>query len=179
MRKINYIFIDSDTQRCDSASEKSSSLGLSRAQAVSNSAQAPDSKSRRPVMSDLRHQLSSLGPYHFIVNSEGCVIPLTDLHRTRELIPGPIYAPDKYNRCSIFIRYCGSLRPESWILEHETGCKTAQHQALLDLLVQLRQCFPTAKILGLSEINGKELHSRNIIASDAMNLLRSELSNLP
>lgn len=156
MRKINYIFIDSDTQ-------------------------ALDSKSGRPAMSDLRHQLSALGPYHFIVNSEGCVIPLTDLHRTREFIPGPIYDPDKYNRCSIFIRYIGNLRPEDWLTYPGDTCKrvSAQRQALLDLLVQLRQCFPSAKILGLSELNGKELHSRNIIVSDAMNLLRSELSNLP
>lgn len=159
MRKIDYIFIDSDTQ-------------------------APDSKSGRPAMSDLRHQLSSLGPYHFIVNSEGCVIPLTDLHRTRELIPGPIYDTDKYNRCSIFIRYIGNLRPEAWLLESSTSLKPAtrnlkQRQALFDLLVQLRQCFPSAKILGLSELNGKALHSRNITVSDAMNLLRSKLSNLP
>lgn len=156
MRKIDYIFIDSDTQ-------------------------APDSKSGRPAMSDLRHQLSSLGPYHFIVNSEGCVIPLTDLHRTRDLIPGPIYDPDKYNRCSIFIRYIGSLRSEAWLINSGDTCKrvSAQRQALLNLLVQLRQCFPSAKILGLSELNGKALHSRNIIVNDAMNLLRSELSNLP
>ena len=159
MRKIDYIFIDSDTENDNRLSS-------------------------RPAMPDLRHQLSSLGPYHFIVNSEGCVIPLTDLHRTRELIPGPIYDPDKYNRCSIFIRYIGNLRPETWLLESSTSLKPAsrhlkQREALINLLVQLRQSFPTAKILGLSELNGKELHSRNIIVSDAMNLLRKELSNLP
>lgn len=156
MRKIDYIFIDSDTQ-------------------------TPDFKSDRPAMSDLRHQLSALGPYHYIVNSEGLIIPGLDLHRTLELIPGPIYDPDKYNRCSIFIRYCGSLRPESWLINSDFNCKAAQQQrvALLGLLCRLRKVFSDAKILGLSELNGKELHSRNIIVSDTMNLLRSELSNLP
>jgi hypothetical protein len=54
-----------------------------------------------------------------------------------------------------------------------------QRAALLNLLVELRQHFPDAKILGLSEIDGKELHCRNIIVSDAMNVLRRELSDLP
>jgi len=54
-----------------------------------------------------------------------------------------------------------------------------QREALLELLSQLRQAFPSAKILGVSEINGKELHACNIIVSDAMNVLRRELSDYP
>ena len=80
------------------------------------------------------------------------------------------YDPDKYNKCSIFVRYCGSLKSNDIL---------GQRAALLNLLVELRQHFPDAKILGLSEIDGKELHSRNIIVSDAMNVLRRELSDLP
>jgi len=53
-----------------------------------------------------------------------------------------------------------------------------QRAALLQLLVELRQHFPDAKILGLSEIDGKDLHSRNIIVSDTMNVLRRELSDM-
>jgi hypothetical protein len=43
----------------------------------------------------------------------------------------------------------------------------------------LRKHFPDAKILGVSELDSKELCAKNIIASNTMNLLRKELSNLP
>ncbi len=46
-------------------------------------------------------------------------------------------------------------------------------------LVDLRQHFPDAKILGVSEIDGRELYCKNIIVSDAMNVLRRELSDYP
>ena len=147
MRKIDYIFIDSDDQ-------------------------SRSDKSRRDA-------LSLLG-YHFIVNSEGLVLPGTDIRCTVQHIPGPIYDPDKYNRNSIFIRYCGSLRLETWILEPETNCRAVfrQRAALLQLLVELRKHFSEAKILGISELAPKETFHRNIIVSDAMNLLRRELSGL-
>ena len=54
-----------------------------------------------------------------------------------------------------------------------------QRAALLNLLVQLRGLYPSAKILGASELDGKELYSKNIIVSDTMNVLREELSNMP
>lgn len=44
---------------------------------------------------------------------------------------------------------------------------------LIQLLVLARRHYPEAKILGLSEING-----RNIRPSDSMNQLRKELSDL-
>lgn len=119
--------------------------------------------------------------YHYIVNSEGLVLNPTNVIIPAHIIQGPVYDPDKYNRCSIFIRYCGSLRPETWILEPETNCKAVirQRAALLQLLVELRQHFPDAKILGVSEIDGRELYCKNIIVSNAMNVLRRELSDLP
>lgn len=137
MRKIDYIFIDSDRE-------------------------VNSSKSGGHDVSNLR--------YHYVVNSQGCIINPTPVQLTTKLIDGPIYDPDKYNKCSIFVRYCGSLNSNDIL---------GQRTALLDLLVELRQHFPDAKILGLSEIDGKELHSRNIIVSDAMNVLRRELSDLP
>ena len=145
MRKIEYIFIDSDCQ-CKSD----------------------------------RHALPNFG-YHFVVNTEGLVINPIDISIPVHLIPGPIYDRDKYNKCSICIRYCGSLRPEAWLLQPETTCAALARQraALLQLLVDLRKHFPEAKILGVSELDGKELHAKNIIVSDAMNLLRKELSDLP
>ena len=137
MRKIDYIFIDSDREALGSKSD--------------------------------RHDVSNLR-YHYVVNSQGLVINPTPVQLTTKLIDGPIYDPDKYNKCSIFVRYCGDLKSNDIL---------GQRAALLNLLVELRQHFPDAKILGLSEIDGKELHSRNIIVSDAMNQIRRALSDLP
>ena len=148
MRKIEYIFIDSDRP-------------------------SDDHQSGHYDVPSFR--------YHFIVTSEGIVINTTDILYPVSLIQGPIYDRDKYNKCSICIRYCGSIRPEAWILEPETSCFANQRQqaALLQLLVSLRKHFPDAKILGLSELDGRELYHKNIIVNDAMNVLRSELSDLP
>jgi len=148
MRKIEYIFIDSDCQ-------------------------TNDGKSRH-------HALPNFG-YHFVVNSQGLVIHPTNIDIPAKLIPGPIYDRDKYNKCSICIRYCGSLRPEAWLIDPNTSCKPVMQQrsALLKLLVQLRGLYPSAKILGVSELDGKELYSKNIIVSDSMNLLRKQLSDMP
>lgn len=148
MRKIEYIFIDSDRP-------------------------SDNSKSPHYDVPDFRH--------HFIVTREGAVVNATDIQYPVSLIQGPIYDRDKYNNCSICIRYCGSLRPECWIMDSATSCSAAlgQRAALLQLLVKLRQHFPDAKILGLSELDGRELYCKNIIVSDAMNLLRNELSDLP
>ena len=148
MRKIKYIFIDSDCPN-------------------------DNNKSDYPAVSLFRH--------HFTVTKEGLVLDLIDISQTVNLIQGPIYDRDKYNKCSISIRYCGSLRPEAWLIDPNTSCKPVMQQrsALLKLLVQLRGLYPSAKILGASELDGKELYSKNIIVSDTMNVLREELSNMP
>ena len=127
-----------------------------------------------------RPVLPNLG-YHFVVTSEALVLATTDVSIPVHLIPGPIYDRDKYNKCSISIRYCGSLLPHAWLIDPNTSCKSAMQQraALLNLLVQLRGLYPSAKILGASELDGKELYSKNIIVSDTMNVLREELSNMP
>ena len=148
MRKIKYIFIDSDCPN-------------------------DNNKSDYPAVSLFRH--------HFTVTREGLVLDLIDISQTVNLIQGPIYDRDKYNKCSISIRYCGSLLPHAWLIDPNTSCKSAMQQraALLNLLVQLRGLYPSAKILGASELDGKELYSKNIIVSDTMNVLREELSNMP
>ena len=151
MRKIEYIFIDSDRENHDGKSDC--------------------------------HDVSNLR-YHYVVNSQGCVINPTDVSITNHIIQGPVYDPDKYNKCSIFIRYCGSIRSEAWLLEPAGTLNPAtsnlkQRQALISLLVELRRHFPEAKILGVSEIDGREIYCKNIIVSDAMNLLRCELSDYP
>lgn len=133
MRKIEYIFIDSDREN---DTHKSG-----------------------------RHIVPNFG-YHFVVNSQGLVLNPTDISLTANIIQGPVYDPDKYNKYSIFIRYCGSIRSEL----------LGQRAALINLLVKLRKQYPDAKILGVSEIDGRELYCKNIIVSDAMNVLRRELS---
>jgi len=145
MRKIEYIFIDSDREN---DTHKSG-----------------------------RHIVPNVG-YHFVVNSQGCVINPTDISLTANIIQGPVYAPDKYNKCSIFIRYCGSIRSEAWLINPDASVNAvmAQRAALLQLLVHLRKHFPEAKILGVSEIDGRELYCKNIIVSDAMNQIRREIS---
>ena len=161
MRKINYIFIESDRP-------------------------SDDYQSGYNDLSDFRH--------HFIVNSKGLVINNTDIQYPVSLIQGPIYDRDKYNKCSIYIRYCGSLKHEDFeeraqnqkqskngTQENQADITPAQRQleALLKHLVQLRKHFSDAKILGLSELNGRELYNKNIIVNDVMNVLRKELSDLP
>ena len=148
MRKIKYIFIDSDCPN-------------------------DNNKSDYPAVSLFRH--------HFIVTKEGLVLDPIDISQTVNLIQGPVYDRDKYNKCSISIRYCGSLLPHAWLIDPNTSCKSAMQQraALLNLLVQLRGLYPSAKILGVSELDGKELYNKNIIVSDTMNVLREELSNMP
>lgn len=148
MRKIEYIFIDSD---CPNDNNKSSSRAV------------------------------SLFRYHFTINEEGLVLNPIDICSTVNLIQGPTYDRDKYNKCSISIRFCGSLLPHAWLIDDKVNAtKVAlQRAALLQLLVKLRKHFPDAKILGVSELDSKELCAKNIIASDTMNLLRRELSNLP
>ena len=172
MRKIEYIFIDSDTQNSNRRSG--------------------------------HHAIPNLG-YHYVVNSEGLVLkgrssecnpsslgdcrvatelgianPI-DISQTVNLIQGPIYDRDKYNKCAISIRYCGSLLPHIWLTDPDASCAALalQRAALLQLLVKLRKHFPNAKILGVSELDGKELYTKNIIVSDSMNVLRKSLSDLP
>lgn len=145
MRKIEYIFIDSDRQT--------------------------DGKS-------CRHALPNFG-YHYVVNSQAHVINPTHVNIPVNLIKGPIYEPDKYNKCSICIRYCGSIRPEAWIIDDNASGRSilSQRATLIKLLVELRNCFPNAKILGVTELDGRELYNKNIIVCDAMNVLRRELSD--
>ena len=147
MRKIKYIFIDSD---CQNDSSKSG------------------------------HRAVSLFRHHFTITKEGLVLNPIDISQTVNLIEGPIYDPDKYNECAISIHYCGSLEPGTLRSAMPLGSsKNFELRAkLIRLLVELRSRFPDAKILGVSELDGKAPYYKNIIVSDTMNLLRRELSEL-
>ena len=195
MRKIEYIFIDSDTETHDGKPSRHAVPNLGYHYVVNRGS----SECNPSSLGDCR-VASEVGN----ANSEGLVLNPTDVCIPAHIIQGPVYDPDKYNHCSIFIRYCGSLRPElleqreqspcshelcrvatkvdasqAWLMQSGTSCSTimAQRAALLQLLVDLRQHFP--KILGVSEIDGRALYCKNIIVRDAMNVLRRELSDLP
>ena len=122
------------------------------------------------------HHCMPDGRHHYCVNRDGLVINNLDICKTTNLIEGPHYDRDKFNRCAIGIAYHGSLRPEAWLTDPTWN--GAQRKALLNLLAVLRKRFPEAKILGVSEIDGKAPHYRNIIVNDAMNVIRKELSDL-
>ena len=69
------------------------------------------------------------------------------------------------------------LRLHSIVIEAETkwlipGSKSRSE--LINKILGLRRHYPEAKILGISEIDGRYIHP-----SDAMNQLRFELSNYP
>lgn len=157
MRQINYIFIDSDRQNDDGKS------GC--------------------------HALSNFG-YHFIVNSEGNITKYTDIKQSVHFIPGPTYDPDKYDRCSICIRYCGNIAHDMELstfnsrTDSKLSTLNSKLSKLIELLVKLRQQWPEAKILGISEIGFGTLNFEpgtriSVSASDSMNQLRRELSDYP
>ena len=171
MRKIEYIFIDSDTETHNGKPSRHAVPNLGYHYVVNRGS----SECNPSSLGDCR-VASEVGN----ANSEGLVLNPTDVCIPAHIIQGPVYDPDKYNHCSIFIRYCGSLRTESWLLNLEPlNIELAKRSALLNLLADLRQHFPDAKILGVSEIDGRELYCKNIIVSDAMNVLRRELSDYP
>ena len=83
----------------------------------------------------------------------------------------------------IFVNETSSLSPTPDALgsiasdfrySHIIDAAGLSRSELIQLLVLARHHYPEAKILGLSEING-----RNIRPSDAMNQLRRELSEWP
>ncbi len=83
----------------------------------------------------------------------------------------------------IFINETSSLSPTPDALgsiasdfrySHIIDAAGLSRAEIIQLLVLARHHYPEAKILGLSEING-----RNIRPSDSMNQLRKELSEWP
>ena len=110
--------------------------------------------------------------YHHVVNSEDIVLNPIDIH----LVGGMrLKAPDAdrriwfngLNACSVGVQYNGSLASD-----YRTGVVTSQHKALLGLIDHLRSHFPTAKILGVCELD--RWHIR---VSDEINQLRRELDD--
>lgn len=114
--------------------------------------------------------------YHYIVDSEGVVRNPIDIRQTGAIFPGDTLDQRDYNAFSIGILYKGSFAEEFKQPKYNEPVEppTSQHRALVKLIVHLRMRFPEAKILGVSEIDGKG------IKPDAyMNRLRRELSEKP
>lgn len=100
--------------------------------------------------------------YHYIVTPECVVRNPINIRQVGTFMPAPVCGQEDLNRCSIGIQ-CNGLNTDPAI-----------RATLIDLLIELRMEFPEAKIMGVSEINGPEIHP-----SDAMNTLRLDLSNEP
>jgi len=105
------------------------------------------------------YTVSNLG-HHYIVNSQGMVLNPIDLHQPGAFMPAPVAGEEDLNRCSIGIKYNGRLSDRQL------------RPLLLALLLDLRDKFPTAKILAKSEYDRHHIQVR-----DDMNQLRREMSD--
>ena len=112
--------------------------------------------------SDIRHQPSNIFSYHYVVDSEGVVLHPIDINQPGSFMPKPPRGQEDPNQCAIGIKYNGTLSDRQL------------RPLLIALLLDLRDRFPEAKILGLSEYD-----RYHIKVSDDMNVLRRELSDLP
>ena len=134
-----------------------------------------DTVSKTPSGAPVRYDASNLG-HHYVINSAGAVLKLIDVCQPGSFMPKPTCGEEDLNRCSIGIKYNGSLKPGTLNLELRAK--------LIELLAELRSQWPSAKILGVSEL-GLEVRDQRIISSgrlcpsDAMNQIRRTLSELP
>ncbi len=102
--------------------------------------------------------IDNLG-HHYVVNSAGAVLKLIDVCLPGSFMPKPGCGEEDLNRCS-GIKYNGSLTDPRL------------RPLLIDLLLDLRELFPDAKILAKNEYDRWHIKVR-----DDMNQLRRELSD--
>ncbi len=118
--------------------------------------------------------------YHYIVNSEGIIRNPIEIREPGHIFPGLSFTEKDFNAYSIGIQYNGLLSEDLQLstfnshIDSKLSTLNSQLITLIDLLVDLRLEFPSAKILGVCEIDGK-----NIKPNGEMNRLRLELSNEP
>ena len=134
-----------------------------------------DTVSKTPSGAPVRYDASNLR-HHYVINSAGAVLKLIDVCQPGSFMPKPTCGEEDLNRCSIGIKYNGSLEPGTLNLELRAK--------LIELLAELRSQWPSAKILGVSEIGFGTLNfepgTRGVIRpSDTMNQIRRTLSDLP
>ncbi|SDO53007.1 N-acetylmuramoyl-L-alanine amidase [Prevotella communis] len=119
-------------------------------------------------------RIDNLG-YHYVINSQGEVLNPIDVSNPGAIMSKPVCGQEDLNKCSIGIKYNGSLEPGS--LTFELRAK------LILLLVELRSRYPEAAIFALNEIRPETRHlkheTRGIIrVRKDMNQLRRELSDM-
>lgn len=119
-------------------------------------------------------RIDNLG-YHYVINSQGEVLNPIDVSNPGAIMSKPVYGQEDLNKCSIGVKYNGSLEPGT--LTFELRAK------LIRLLVELRSRYPEAAIFALNEIRPETRHlkheTRGIIrVRKDMNQLRRELSDM-
>ena len=112
----------------------------------------PCGKSSNISVDNLRH--------HYVINSAGEVLNPIDLCQPGSFMPKTGYGKDDLNQCSVGIKFNGKLSDQRLRL------------MLIDLLLELRDHFPGAKILAKDEYDRWHTNVRN-----DMNQLRRELSD--
>ena len=120
-----------------------------------------DTVSKTPSGAPVRYDASNLG-HHYVINSAGAVLKLIDVCQPGSFMPKPICGEEDLNRCSIGITYNGSLSDPRL------------RPLLIDLLLDLRDHYPSAKILAKDEYDRWHTNVR-----DDINALRRELSDYP
>ena len=120
-----------------------------------------DTVSKTPSGAPIRYDASNLG-HHYVINSAGAVLKLIDVCQPGSFMPKPICGEEDLNRCSIGIKYNGSLSDPRL------------RPLLIDLLLDLRDHYPSAKILAKDEYDRWHTNVR-----DDINALRRELSDYP
>ena len=127
---------------------------------IDSDTQNDNRKSGYHGKSDIRHQPSNIFSYHYVVDSEGIVLHQIDINQPGSFMPKPPQGQEDPNQCAIGIKYNGKLSDR------------VLRPLLISLLLDLRDHYPEAKILGLSEYD-----RYHIKVSDDMNQLRRELSD--
>lgn len=103
--------------------------------------------------------VNNLG-HHYVINSAGAVLKLIDVCQPGNFMPKPRCGEEDLNRCAIGIKYNGNLTDPRL------------RPLLIDLLLDLREHFPDAKILAKDEYDRWHIKVR-----DDMNQLRRALSD--
>ena len=100
--------------------------------------------------------------HHYTIVKHGFVIKETNVRNPVKIFDKS-QDTDRYNAHSVVVGFSGSRRK----------CNPKQRETLIDLLIELRHRYPSAKIFGLSEIG-----SYYIQVSSNMNCLRFILSEV-
>lgn len=133
-----------------------------------------------------RNRLQRNERYHYIVNTAGVVLNPIDIHQPGAMDLKPREPEQRIffnslNDRSIGIQYNGNLARDFELASRSAKLfgssslppLSTQLMALIQLLLELREHFPSAVILGVDELDRWQTR-----VNPTMNLLRTELSNI-